>query len=85
MLLQINMKLMNNIKISKIYFKKCLFLVLILFFIFLFAFNVSALVEPKVYYKLGLDYDNGNIKVNSIDIEFFNKDIENRFGFYSGF
>jgi hypothetical protein len=34
------------------------------------------------YYNIELDYDKGNININSIEIEFSEKEIENNFGFY---
>ena len=50
--------------------------------IFFLSF-ASAIEEPLIYYKLTLDYSYGEIQVNSTDIEFSNKQIENLFGFYS--
>ena len=57
----------------------------ILFLIFLLAFIsfASAIQEPLIYYKLNLDYSYGNITINSTQIEFSNKQLENNFGFYT--
>jgi len=57
---------------------------LIIFFIsliFLVSF-VQGIQEYKSYYKLTLDYNKGNISINSTEIEFSNKNLENLFGFY---
>ena len=57
----------------------------ILFLIFLLAFIsfATAIQEPLIYYKLNLDYNYGNITINSTQIEFSNKQLENNFGFYT--
>ncbi|MBS3077873.1 hypothetical protein J4233_06445 [Candidatus Pacearchaeota archaeon] len=59
--------------------EEIIFLVSILFFI---GF-ISAVQEPFIYYKLNLDYSYGNLSINSTEIEFSNRHIENNFGFYS--
>ena len=53
--------------------------------IFLFAIIslTSAIQEPLIYYKLNLNYDYGNISINSTEIEFSSEQIEPLFGFYS--
>ena len=62
---------------------------LILGFIFVLVFlmislnSTSALSEPLIYYKLNLNYSDGNININSIGIEFSQKKIENLPGFYT--
>lgn len=57
----------------------------ILFLIFAVAFIslASAIENPRIYYKLNLDYSYGNIFINSTEIELSDKEIENPFGFYS--
>ena len=58
---------------------KILILILGIFFL---SF-VSATENPQIYYKLNLDYNYGNITINSTEIELSDKQIENPFGFYS--
>ena len=48
-----------------------------------FAFNISAIQNLIIYYKLNLDYNYGNITINSTSIELSNKQLENNFGFYT--
>ena len=56
-------------------------IILIFVIIFLVSF-VQGIQEYKSYYKLTLDYNKGNISINSTEIEFSNKNLENLFGFY---
>lgn len=44
---------------------------------------VSALAEPKIYYKFDLEYKSGNISIKSFNIEFYNEEMSNNFGLYS--
>ena len=53
------------------------------FFVLTFISFASAIQEPLIYYKLNLDYSYGNITINSTQIEFSNKQLENNFGFYT--
>ncbi|MBI4116723.1 hypothetical protein HY449_03180 [Candidatus Pacearchaeota archaeon] len=62
--------------------KQIIFLIFTMTFL-AFAFNVSAIQQPLVYYKLNLDYNYGNITINSSSIELSNKILDNNFGFYT--
>jgi len=44
--------------------------------------NIQAVQEPLIYYKFELSYNHGNITINSTEIEFSNKIIENPAGLY---
>ena len=57
-------------------------LILILVFFLFSIVIVSGQTEPKIYYKLSLRYDNGNITLKSIDIDLSNKEINDNLGAY---
>ena len=57
-------------------------IIFLIFALVLISF-ASAIDNPQIYYKLNLDYSYGNISINSTEIEFSNKQIEDPFGFYS--
>lgn len=56
------------------------FFIAIIFVSFLIQ---GGLIEPRIYYKINLDYDSGRVNISSVDIEFSQEEIENYFGFYT--
>ncbi len=59
--------------------KKIIFLIAL----FMIIGAVDAFVEPKIYYKVSMEYNNPDVKIKNIDIEFSREEIKNSFGFYS--
>lgn len=57
---------------------------LIICLIIILSMNfIVAQTDYNTYYKIGLDYDKGNINISSLEIEFSQDEIENFFGIYS--
>ena len=54
-----------------------------LIFGIVFISLISAISQPLIYYKLNLNYNYGNITINSTEIQLSDKVIENQFGFYT--
>lgn len=59
---------------------RIIYLLILLMMVMIF---IEAQTDFKIYYKLNLDYDKGNINISSIEMEFSEEEIENVFGLYS--
>ena len=57
-----------------------------LFWLFvIFIFTLSTVLcqnELQIYYRLNMNYDNGEVNISSLNVKFSNEKVDNDLGFY---